>query len=126
MLAMLSPSVCVSLRLSIDCIAINSAYGYIGVDRSGTTVRRHAGYPAAREQPDSCAARFPTDKVAGYCRFAAASIPLTSASFTADSGTHPHGPGCACCGGGKSKSRAVTGADGSKTFPADRPWMISH
>ena len=36
-----------------------------------------------------------------------------------------HGAGCGCCGGGK-KSSAVTGADGSKTFPNRRPWMISH
>lgn len=45
---------------------------------------------------------------------------------TAESRAHPHGPGCACCSGGGGKSRAVTGADGSKTFPTDRPWMISH
>jgi putative FmdB family regulatory protein len=45
---------------------------------------------------------------------------------TADSRAHKHGPGCACCGGSKGKSRAVTAPDGSKAFPADRPWMISH
>lgn len=37
-----------------------------------------------------------------------------------------HGPGCSCCGGGARKSGAVTGADGSRTFPSRRPWMISH
>jgi putative FmdB family regulatory protein len=45
---------------------------------------------------------------------------------TSESRAHQHGPGCACCGGSKAKSRAVTSADGSKAFPADRPWMISH
>jgi putative FmdB family regulatory protein len=44
---------------------------------------------------------------------------------TAESRAHKHGPGCGC-GTGVSKSRTVTGADGSKAFPADRPWMISH
>jgi len=52
----------------------------------------------------------------------AAHAPKTSAEYKA---THKHGPGCGCCGGGKSKS-TVTGADGSKTFPTKRPWMISH
>ena len=35
-----------------------------------------------------------------------------------------HAPGCGCCSG---KSRAgVFRADGGKTFPSARPWMISH
>jgi putative FmdB family regulatory protein len=33
-----------------------------------------------------------------------------------------HGAGCACCSG-KSVTR---GRNGSKIFPARRPWMISH
>ena len=42
-------------------------------------------------------------------------------------GGHGHGAGCSCCsGGGKKQSRAVYTADGSKTFPSARPWMISH
>ncbi|KAB2318735.1 zinc ribbon domain-containing protein [Betaproteobacteria bacterium SCN1] len=36
-----------------------------------------------------------------------------------------HGPGCSCCGGGKSKA-TVTAASGEKSFPTKRPWMISH
>lgn len=36
-----------------------------------------------------------------------------------------HGAACGCCGGG-GKSNAVKAADGSKTFPSKRPWMISH
>lgn len=38
-----------------------------------------------------------------------------------------HGPGCSCCSGGKKASRkTLTRPDGSKSFPAARPWMISH
>lgn len=38
-----------------------------------------------------------------------------------------HGPGCACCAGGESKSRkTLHRPDGSKSFPSNRPWMISH
>lgn len=38
-----------------------------------------------------------------------------------------HGAGCSCCSGSKRKGRAVQrGADGSKSFPTSRPWMISH
>ena len=41
--------------------------------------------------------------------------------------TRRHGPGCACCSGGRpAKIRAVHRADGAKTFPSARPWMISH
>ena len=36
-----------------------------------------------------------------------------------------HSAGCGCCGAGQ-KSNAVKAADGSKTFPTKRPWMISH
>jgi putative FmdB family regulatory protein len=40
---------------------------------------------------------------------------------------HDHGPGCSCCGGSEmGKSSALYHADGSKTFPTKRPWMISH
>jgi putative FmdB family regulatory protein len=35
-----------------------------------------------------------------------------------------HGAGCGCC---SSRSRLVRkGNEGSKSFPASRPWMISH
>ena len=39
-----------------------------------------------------------------------------------------HPAGCACCSGstGNFRSSAVYKADGSKTFPSKRPWMISH
>jgi putative FmdB family regulatory protein len=38
-----------------------------------------------------------------------------------------HGPGCSCCSGGdKRPSKTLHHADGSKSFPTKRPWMISH
>ena len=38
-----------------------------------------------------------------------------------------HGPNCSCCSGGKKKGRkTLHRADGSKSFPSSRPWMISH
>ncbi|MGH2343013.1 FmdB family zinc ribbon protein [Segnochrobactraceae bacterium EtOH-i3] len=36
-----------------------------------------------------------------------------------------HGANCACCKPGKSRS-TVYRADGAKSFPSSRPWMISH
>ena len=36
-----------------------------------------------------------------------------------------HAAGCSCCSG-SARSAAVRSADGSKAFPAKRPWMISH
>lgn len=43
--------------------------------------------------------------------------------------TRTHGPGCSCCSGGtaaKTGRRTLRRADGSKSFPSSRPWMISH
>ncbi|MCA8884876.1 MAG: zinc ribbon domain-containing protein [Rhodobacteraceae bacterium] len=38
-----------------------------------------------------------------------------------------HGPGCGCCSGSKKMpSGTLHRPDGSKSFPAKRPWMISH
>ncbi len=50
-----------------------------------------------------------------------AHAPKTAAEYAAGK---RHGPGCGCCGTGK--SNAVKAPDGSKIFPAKRPWMISH
>ncbi len=36
-----------------------------------------------------------------------------------------HGAGCACCSGGSTRMTR-RGKDGAKSFPASRPWMISH
>jgi putative FmdB family regulatory protein len=46
--------------------------------------------------------------------------PRTLASLKAS-----HGAGCACCSG-KASRMTRKGKDGSKSFPASRPWMISH
>ncbi|WP_370195259.1 MULTISPECIES: FmdB family zinc ribbon protein [Aurantimonas] len=45
------------------------------------------------------------------------------------SGGKKHGDGCSCCAapGGRAKAGAtLTMPTGAKTFPAKRPWMISH
>ena len=36
-----------------------------------------------------------------------------------------HGAGCGCCTG-KSSRKTKRGRNGAKSFPASRPWMISH
>lgn len=38
--------------------------------------------------------------------------------------TGSHGPACGCCSGKKSK--ADRAPNGAKSFPSQRPWMISH
>lgn len=44
-----------------------------------------------------------------------------------DTGKHgSHGPGCGCGSGPPTRSRALQLADGSRTFPGQRPWMIGH
>ncbi len=48
--------------------------------------------------------------------------PLTSTEYKE---RHRHGPGCGCCNGAKNRKTNVT-ADGAKSFPGTRPWMISH
>ncbi|MFA5958639.1 FmdB family zinc ribbon protein [Hyphomicrobium sp.] len=37
-----------------------------------------------------------------------------------------HAPGCGCCSGGKKSKAAENGPAAMKSFPAARPWMISH
>ena len=39
-------------------------------------------------------------------------------------GKHPSG--CGCCGGLSKPKKTAIGANGAKTFPSSRPWMISH
>lgn len=42
-------------------------------------------------------------------------------------GSHSgHGPGCGCGAGPPTRGRALRLADGSRSFPARRPWMIGH
>lgn len=45
-----------------------------------------------------------------------------------DSPRRAHGAGCSCCSGSAKKKPSGTlhRPDGSKSFPARRPWMISH
>ncbi|MBD9527028.1 FmdB family zinc ribbon protein [Paracoccus sp. PAR01] len=47
---------------------------------------------------------------------------------SADSPRRSHGAGCSCCSGAAKKKPTGTlhRPDGSKSFPAKRPWMISH
>jgi putative FmdB family regulatory protein len=37
-----------------------------------------------------------------------------------------HRAGCACCSGKLSSRKTLRGKNGAKSFPASRPWMISH
>lgn len=39
---------------------------------------------------------------------------------------HRHGKGCGCADKPLNKPQVFFTADGNKTFPAARPWMISH
>lgn len=48
-------------------------------------------------------------------------------SSHAPKSTRNHGPGCSCCSGGSKVNKGtLRRPDGSKSFPAKRPWMISH
>lgn len=47
------------------------------------------------------------------------------ASAAGETSRRPHGANCGCCKPG-GRSSAVFTADGGKTFPSKRPWMISH
>lgn len=37
-----------------------------------------------------------------------------------------HPSGCGCCSTSGKRGATVTAANGAKTFPSKRPWMISH
>lgn len=37
-----------------------------------------------------------------------------------------HPAGCGCCSTGRASRKTVTAPDGAKSFPSQRPWMISH
>ncbi len=37
-----------------------------------------------------------------------------------------HGSNCSCCKPNKSAATTATAANGAKSFPGKRPWMISH
>jgi putative FmdB family regulatory protein len=48
-----------------------------------------------------------------------------SAHAPASSRDKKHGAGCSCCSDARQPGKTVTAADGAKTFPSQRPWMIS-
>lgn len=48
--------------------------------------------------------------------------PLSSKSYVPK--THPSG--CSCCSGSKKSKATAVAPNGNKSFPAKRPWMISH
>ncbi|HYG89437.1 MAG TPA: zinc ribbon domain-containing protein [Azospirillum sp.] len=41
-------------------------------------------------------------------------------------GGHVHGPGCGCGAGQKTPNRTLYHANGAKSFPTNRPWVINH
>ena len=65
------------------------------------------------------------------CNFSSMSSATRLAHATNERSAHApkrgagHGAGCACCSGKPSRSLS-TSADGGKSFPSKRPWMISH
>jgi len=47
-------------------------------------------------------------------------------SSAAERAAGGHGSGCACCKPGAKSAQAQQAANGAKSFPGKRPWMISH
>lgn len=41
-------------------------------------------------------------------------------------GGHVHGPGCGCGSGHGKPGRTLHHANGAKSFPGNRPWVINH
>jgi putative FmdB family regulatory protein len=37
-----------------------------------------------------------------------------------------HPAGCGCCSPGRASRKTATSPNGAKSFPSQRPWMISH
>lgn len=86
-----------------------------------------------RDEPCNCpACESPAQRVISSPTLFAMSTALRTAHATNErarhepkkSSSHVHGPGCGC--GSKISKSTVKAADGSKTFPSKRPWMISH
>ena len=99
-----------------------------------TDIRPMADY----EQPSDCpeCGRSAPRVILTAPRFSAMSTELRLAHATNERSMHAprslssvkalHGPGCACCSGRKLSRKIACGKDGSKSFPTNRPWMISH
>jgi putative FmdB family regulatory protein len=49
-----------------------------------------------------------------------------NAPYTLSSRKGSHGSGCSCCSTGMTNKKAKTSPSGAKSFPGQRPWMISH
>ncbi|MGE4372449.1 MAG: zinc ribbon domain-containing protein [Xanthobacter sp.] len=59
----------------------------------------------------------------------AANAPMKVGEYAEKQNSKRHGAGCSCCSGGmRSSKKRLTqvSANGSKSFPTARPWMISH
>jgi len=54
-----------------------------------------------------------------------AHAPISSKEYGAYSRLK-HPAGCGCCSSATQRARTVTAANGAKSFPTKRPWMISH
>lgn len=76
--------------------------------RALLTAPRLACMPAGRRQA------FATNERSAHA-------PRTVAEYKA-----AHGAGCSCCRGKKPGRPVRKAANGSKSFPSARPWMISH
>ena len=48
--------------------------------------------------------------------------PVSSKSYV----PRAHPSGCSCCSGGAKAKATAVAPNGNKSFPAKRPWMISH
>lgn len=70
--------------------------------------------------PPRLSAIDPGRRVAHETNERARNSPSTSGTVRA------HGAGCACCKPGLPRRSAATAANGAKSFPTARPWMISH
>lgn len=61
---------------------------------------------------------------------AARNAPMSVEAYQDKQDRVKHKSGCSCCSGGmqsrSKKSKTATGANGAKSFPSARPWMISH
>lgn len=90
-------------------------------------VRPMAEFAAAGQCPD-CGGAAPRVMVTAPRRGAADRAQIRARDVNARSADAPrrasdHGPGCGCCKPGRG---TLHRPDGSKSFPAHRPWMISH
>ncbi len=88
--------------------------------------------PRAILQPPHMSGLSPSDRAAHQRNETSRHNPKFSTKSDRDDSAREnrkrHPSGCSCCSGSKGnfRSSAVYKADGSKTFPSKRPWMIGH